>query len=79
MLMSPEVSPRRLTGAEEAELLNAVRRLKASQAETGRRRAERDRLILDLVESNVRIVDVADVVKMTRKAIREAMDRAREQ
>ena len=79
MLPSPDVSPRRLTGAEEAELVEAVQTLKQSHAQTERARADRDRLILDLVESNARIVDVMDVVGLTRKAIREAMDRAREQ
>jgi hypothetical protein len=77
MLSSIDVSPRRLTGKEEAELVKVVDRLKASQTETDRIRGERDRLILELVESNARIIDVADVVQMTRKATREAMDRAR--
>jgi hypothetical protein len=79
VLSSTDVSPRRLTGKEEADLVRVVHRLKASQAETDQIRAERDRLILELVESNARIIDVADVVQMTRKAIREAMDRARKQ
>jgi hypothetical protein len=64
--------------AGEAELLEAVRRLNDAEEEVGRRLAARDRLIAELVESGARIVDVADVLGFTRKAVYDAIERARE-
>ncbi|HTX32241.1 MAG TPA: hypothetical protein VMD09_12740 [Solirubrobacteraceae bacterium] len=69
--------PRRLTGKEEAELLEAAKRLAAAQAEEERLLADRDRLIADLLEDGVRMVDVADVLGLTRKAVYDARERAR--
>lgn len=73
------VSPRRLTGAEEQELLKVAARLEAADNEAAQARAERNRLVLELVDSKVRIVDIADVLKLSPKAIMDARDRAREQ
>jgi hypothetical protein len=74
-----EVPPQRLTGDEERELLEAAGRLAAAEGEVARLRAERDRLIAELLDSGARIVDVADVLGVTRKAVQDARERAREQ
>ncbi len=67
--------PRRLTGSEETELLSAAERLAAAEAQADRLRRERNRLIAGLIDSGARIVDVADVLEMSTKAVRDARDR----
>jgi hypothetical protein len=68
-----------LTGAEESELLRAAKRLRDAQAEAQQALAARDQLIGELVESGARIVDISDVLSLTRKAVTDAVARAREQ
>ncbi len=70
------VSPRRLTGAEESELVAASDRLKAAEAEVGRLMRDRDRLISEIVHAGARITDVADVLGLTRSAVYGAVERA---
>lgn len=53
-------------------------RLGTAQAEAERMLAERDRLILDIVEAGARVSDVADVLGTTRTTVYAMMDRARE-
>ena len=69
------VSPRRLTGQEEAELLEAARRLKAAEDEAGLLLTRRDRLIAELVQAGARVTDVADVLNMSRNAVYAAVER----
>lgn len=69
------VSPRRLSGKEETELLEAAARLKAAETEVGRMLAERDRLIADVVQAGARVTDVADVLNMSRNAVYAAVER----
>jgi DNA-binding NarL/FixJ family response regulator len=71
-----DVSPRRLTGKEEAELVEAAQRLANSEEETARLLRERDRLILEVVQAGARVTDIADVLHMTRSAIYAAVERA---
>lgn len=71
-----EVSPRRLTGKEETELVEAARRLEQAEAEVARFMRERDRLILEVTQAGARITDVADVLNMSRNAVYGAVDRA---
>lgn len=69
--------PRRLTGQEEHRLLAARRRMEKAAVDVQRALQQRDRLILELIEDGVRIVDVADVLALTRRAVEQARDRAR--
>lgn len=69
------MSPRRLSGKEEAELLDAVERLKAAESEVARLFGERDRLIADVVQAGARVTDVADVLNMSRNAVYAAVER----
>lgn len=71
-----DVSPRRLTGKEEAELVEAARRLQGAEGEASRLLRDRDRLILEVVQAGARVTDVADVLNLTRKAVYDACDRA---
>lgn len=71
-----DVSPRRLTGKEEAELVEAARRLEEAEAEVSRLMRERDRLILEVTQAGARITDVADVLNMSRNAVYGAVNRA---
>ena len=70
------MSPRRLSGKEEAELLAAVERLNAAEGEVARLFRERDRLIADVVQAGARVTDVADVLSMSRNAVYAAVERA---
>lgn len=70
------VSPRRLTGAEEAELVEAGQRLEAAEAAVGELLRDRDHLIADVVAAGARVTDIADVLHLTRNAIYAAVDRA---
>lgn len=70
------MSPRRLTGREERDLLDLAERITAAEQEAERVRAERDELIADLIDSGARIVDIADVLGLTRKAVDDARHRA---
>lgn len=73
-----DVSPRRrVTGDEERELLAAAARLKHAENEAEVRRAERDQLIADLLDANARLPDIAEILGLTPKAIRDARDRAK--
>ncbi len=71
-----DVSPRRLTGKEESELVEAVRKLEAGEREAERLLAERDRLILEIAQAGARVTDIADVLGLTRSAVYNAMERA---
>jgi hypothetical protein len=71
-----EVSPRRLSGSEEAELVAAADRLKAAERRVDELMRERDRLIADVVQAGARVTDVADVLKLTRNAVYAALERA---
>jgi hypothetical protein len=74
-----DVSPRRrVTSSEERELLVAATRLKDAENEAEVRRAQRDQLIADLLDANARLPDIAEILRLTPKAIRDARDRARE-
>jgi hypothetical protein len=76
MATFPRVSPRRLTGKEEGELLEVVERLKAAEAGVGQLMHERDRLIADVVQAGARVTDVADVLNLSRSAVYDAVERA---
>jgi DNA-binding NarL/FixJ family response regulator len=74
-----DVSPkRRVTGSEEQELVAAAAKVKAAEAELEQRRTERERLIADLVDSNARVGDIAEILGLSTKAVRDARDRAHE-
>lgn len=70
------VSPRRLTGAEEQELLSASAAAEAAATEAARVLAQRDHLIAELIDGGCRIVDIADVLGLSAKAVRDARERA---
>jgi DNA-binding NarL/FixJ family response regulator len=76
MATFPRVSPRRLTGSEESELVAAADRLKAAERRAGELMRERDRLIADVVQAGARVKDVADVLNLTRNAVYAAVERA---
>jgi len=78
MMNSRAMSPRRLTGTEEAEIIEATRRLGAAQAEAERLSAERDALIAEIVQAGARVSDIAGVLGVTRTTIYAAVDRARQ-
>lgn len=67
---------RRLTGSEEARLIEVSRRV---DAEIGKLQAERDLAILEAIDAGARITDIASVLGMSRSAVYDARDRAREQ
>lgn len=71
------VSPRRLTHAEEIELLRITRRLKAAEEKVEELRAERDQLIAELADDRVRLVDMAEVLEVTPKTIWDSRNRGR--
>jgi transcriptional regulator with GAF, ATPase, and Fis domain len=73
------VSPRRLTGAEEAALVKAAKRLRGAESVASERMRERDRLIADLVETGARVADVADVLHITRNAVYDAIKRVEDE
>lgn len=78
MAVSWSVSPkRRVVASEEHELLAAAGKLKAAETEADRLRAERDHLIADLLDDNARLVDVAAILGLSPKAVRDAAARAR--
>lgn len=70
------VSPRRLTGKEEAELVEAAERVKTAETTVDEMLRGRDRLIADVVHAGARVTDVADVLGMSRSAVYDAVDRA---
>ena len=70
------VSPRRLTGAEEAELLKAAGHLENAEAASADLMLARDRLIAEVVQAGARVSDVADVLNMSRNAVYDAIKRA---
>jgi DNA-binding NarL/FixJ family response regulator len=67
---------RRVTAQEERELLKAAAKLKAVEDQIEQRRRERDQLIADLLDSGARVVDIAEILKITAKAVRDARERA---
>ena len=69
---------RRLTGAEEAELDAASRRIDRAQERLDQELAKREQLIADLVDHGARISDIADVLGVSRTTIYERLERARE-
>lgn len=56
----------------------AAAKVKAAEAELEQRRTERERLIADLVDSNARVGDIAEILGLSTKAVRDARDRAHE-
>jgi sugar-specific transcriptional regulator TrmB len=70
------VSPRRLTGREEAELVEGARRVASAEEELSRLTRAHDRLILDVVQAGARVTDVADVLNISRNAVYAAVKRA---
>lgn len=68
---------RRVTGREEAELLDVAGRLKTAEDEVERVRAERDELIADLMDDQARVSDIAEILGLTQKAVRDSRDRVR--
>lgn len=70
------VSPRRLTGAEEAELVAAAKRLQTAEDAVSPLMLARDRLIAEVVQAGARVSDVADVLNMSRNAVYDAIKRA---
>ena len=71
------VTPRRLTGREEAEVIAAAERLAAAEREVERLIRERDRLILEIVEAGARVTDLANVLGVSRSAIYDSVTRAK--
>lgn len=78
MSASATVSPkRRVTSAEEHELLAAADKLKTAEVEVVRARRDRDQLIAELLDANARAPDIAEILRLTLKAVHEAAARAR--
>lgn len=73
------MSPRRVTAAEEHELLDAAHRVERARAELDAELAARDQLIAELIRANARVSDIAEILGLTRKAVRDARDRAETQ
>jgi transposase-like protein len=71
------MSPRRLTGSEEAELVAATKRLEKASRETERLADERDRLILEMTDAGARFSDIAEVLGVSRTTVYAAAERAR--
>jgi hypothetical protein len=72
------VSLRRVTGAQERELLAVAELVERAKAALANAIAERDQLIADLIEQNARVSDIAEILQLTPKAIRDARERARQ-
>ncbi|MGA2924565.1 MAG: hypothetical protein ABSG43_01025 [Solirubrobacteraceae bacterium] len=70
------VSPRRLTGREEAELEALDQRYQASTLLTAALHRERDQLILRTAQAGARITDIANVLGIDRQSVYNAIDRA---
>jgi hypothetical protein len=69
--------PRPMNRQEEAELLKAANRAAAAKERYEELLAERNRLIADLMAGEVRATAIADLLKMTPRAVRDAQNRAR--
>lgn len=77
-MLSPAVSPRRLTGAEEDQLVKATRRIESERGRLDRAITDREALVLEIQEAGARISDIADVLHMSRTTIHAMLARARE-
>ena len=77
MTTSRDVSPRRLTGKEEGELVAVAERLADADAHAAELLRERDRLILDVTQAGARVSDVANVLGISRNAVYDAITRAK--
>jgi hypothetical protein len=70
------LAKRRVTADEERELLAAAARLNRARAAWDTALAERDELIASLADDGSRLSDIAEILGMSTKAIRDARDRA---
>jgi hypothetical protein len=77
MERSEPVSPRRLTGHEEAELLKAAQVVERAEEDVARANAALDALISDLDADGARMTDIADVLNVSRTTAYTRRDRAR--
>lgn len=69
---------RRVTGAEEAELLAAARELDDAEATVIRARDARDRIIARLIDEKARPGDVAEILGLkSTRAVQDAAERGR--
>ena len=66
---------RRVTGDEERDLLAAAARVDRARAEWDSALATRDQLIAELIETGARLTDIADVLGLSTKAVRDARAR----
>ena len=73
------IVPRRLTSKEESDLVRAMRKVERARERLDEAIAERDQLLLDLHEQNVRTGDLADVLGgVSRTTLHKMFERARE-
>jgi len=77
MLKSAPVPKRRVTGREEAELVSVATELAAAEEQAAQLRVQRDELIVQLLETNARVADIAEILGMSLKGVRDARDRSR--
>ncbi len=77
-MKTTETLPRRVTHAEELELLDHQAGLEKAEAEVDARRVARDQLILELVDDKCRVADIAEILNMDRSAVYLAIARARD-
>lgn len=66
---------RRVTGHEERDLLVAAARVDRARAAWDGALASRDQLIAELIETGARLTDIADVLGLSTKAVRDARAR----
>lgn len=68
---------RRLTSRDEHRLLRLKELLDANLRYRHVLIEQRDDLILELIQSGCRIVDIADVLGLSRRAVEQARDRSK--
>lgn len=69
------MSPRRLTGKEESELLEVVEQLEKAEASVAELKQQRDHLITKIVQAGARVTDVASVINLSRSAVYDVVER----
>jgi AraC-like DNA-binding protein len=72
------MSPRRLTGSEEAELVRAMHKVARAHERLGAAQLERDQLALSIRDRGARVIDIARVLGVSRNTLLTMFDRARE-
>jgi len=74
--MSDQMTPRRVRGSEEAELLAAVTDVARTRGDLEAALARRDRLIAELLHDQARPADICEITGLSPQAVYKAARRA---